>query len=155
RFDAKIGRVVQGYGILQPRISLGLTAANRSRFLGIFAGSAGIDPYTTAISDVYQDLFGVGNYTGKGIYEVDPFQASVGNTFPENQILSHDLIEGNYARCALVSDVELLDEFPARYEAYARREHRWARGDWQIVPWLFRTVPSPDGPRRNPLTLLG
>jgi cyclic beta-1,2-glucan synthetase len=143
RYDQALGRVVEGYAILQPRVSFAITAATRSRFSRIFAGSAGIDPYTTAVSDVYHDLFGVGSYTGKGIFDIDAFHAAVGNTFPENHILSHDLIEGNYARCGLVNDVEMLDEFPARYDAYTRREHRWVRGDWQILPWLFRKVPRP------------
>jgi cyclic beta-1,2-glucan synthetase len=152
RFDPAAGRVVEGYGILQPRVSLGLAAAGRSLFAGIFTGSAGIDPYTTAVSDVYQDLFGLGTFTGKGIYDVDAFEAAAGHVFPDNRILSHDLIEGNYARCGLVTDVELLDDFPARYHAYARREHRWVRGDWQILPWLFRRVPAPEGGKRpNPL----
>src|SRR5262249_895239 len=115
RFDPEQGRVVEGYGVLQPRVSLGLAAARRSLFARIFPGSAGIDPYTTAVSDVYQDLFGSGSFTGKGIYDVDAFAAAVGSTFPENQILSHDLIEGNYARCGLATDIELLDDFPALY----------------------------------------
>ncbi len=141
-FDPEQGRVVDGYGVLQPRVSLGVVAAMRSLFARIFAGSVGLDPYTTAVSDVYQDLFGRGSYTGKGIYDVDAFEAAAGQTFPENQILSHDLIEGAYARCGLVSDIELLDDFPALYSAYARRAHRWIRGDWQILPWLFRRVPA-------------
>jgi cyclic beta-1,2-glucan synthetase len=155
RYDAARGRVVAGYGLLQPRVSLGLAGASRSLFARIFSGSVGLDPYTTAVSDVYQDLFGRGSFTGKGIYDVDAFEATVGHTFPDNQILSHDLIEGNYARCGLVTDIELLDDFPARYHAYARREHRWARGDWQILPWLFRRVPAaPNGQRPNPLPIL-
>src|SRR5205085_12412856 len=101
---------------------------------------------TTAVSDVYQDLFGPGSFTGKGIYDVDAFEAAAGHTFPDNHILSHDLIEGNYARCGLVTDIELLDDFHARYHAYARREHRWARGDWQILPWAFSRVPPPSPP---------
>ncbi len=100
------------------------------------------------------DLFDSGSFTGKGIYDVDAFEAANGHTFPENQILSHDLIEGNYARCGLVTDVELFDDFPPRYHAYALREHRWARGDWQLLPWLGRTVPTPDGPKPNPLPVL-
>ena len=95
------------------------------------------------------DLFGLGSFTGKGIYDVDAFEAATGETFPENHILSHDLIEGNYARCGLLSDTELFDDFPARYHAYARREHRWVRGDWQLLPWLGRRVPTPGGPRRR------
>ena len=96
------------------------------------------------------DLFGAGTFTGKGIYDVDAFEAATGHTFPENQILSHDLIEGNYARCGLVTDIEMFDDFPARYHAYARREHRWVRGDWQLLPWLGRRVPTSDGTRDEP-----
>ncbi|MCS6852425.1 MAG: glycosyl transferase family 36 [Gemmataceae bacterium] len=154
RFDPVQGRVVEGYAVLQPRVSPLVVGTDSSLFARIFTGSAGIDPYTTAVSDVYQDLFGRGSFTGKGIYDVDAFEAAVGQTFPENHILSHDLIEGNYARCGLVTDIELLDEFPRKYLAYSRREHRWVRGDWQILPWLFGTVPSPTGPRVNPLPLL-
>ena len=140
-FDAAQRRVVRGYGVLQPRVSVSLTAARRSRFTRLLAGSAGIDPYTTATSDVYQDLFGLGTFTGKGIYEVKAFEAATGPAFPENHILSHDLIEGNFARCGLVSDIELIDELPARYNAYSHREHRWVRGDWQLLPWLGRHMP--------------
>ncbi len=144
RFDRRAARVVEGYGVLQPRVSLSLVAATRSLFARVLASSAGIDPYTTAVSDVYQDLFGRGTYTGKGIYEVDAFEAAVGHTFPDNRILSHDLIEGNFARCGLVTDIELLDDFPARYNAYARREHRWVRGDWQIARWVLPRAPVPE-----------
>jgi len=146
QFDAAQGRVVAGYGVLQPRVSFDLLAAARSLFARLLSGSAGLDPYTNAVSDVYQDLFGRGTFTGKGIYDVDAFEAAAGHTFPENRILSHDLIEGNYARCGLVTDIELLDEFPARYNAYARREHRSIRGDWQILPWLLPHPPSPPTP---------
>ena len=154
RFDATQERVVSGYGVLQPRISFHLTAATHSRFAALLATSGGIDPYSTAASDAYMDLFGEGSFTGKGIYDVDAFEAATGETFPENHILSHDLIEGNYARCGLISDTELFDDFPARYRAYARREHRWVRGDWQLLPWLGRRVPTPKGWRANPLPLL-
>ena len=150
-FDPEKGRVVEGFGVLQPRVSIHLSAATRTRFSRILASSAGIDPYSTAVSDVYMDLFDAGSFTGKGIYEVDAFEAATGRTFPDNQILSHDLIEGNYARCGLVSDIELFDDFPSRYHAYARREHRWVRGDWQLLPWLGRTVPTSAVRRRNPL----
>ena len=151
-FDREQGRVISGYGILQPRVSIALTEAMKSLFACIYAGSAGLDPYTTAVSDTYQDLFGLGSFTGKGIYDVDAFEAAVGHTFPENHILSHDLIEGNHARCGLVTDIELLDAFPSQYGAYALREHRWTRGDWQLLPWLFPTVPVPGGGTRiNPL----
>ncbi len=141
RYDPAAGRVVEGYGVLQPRVSFHLLAATRSLFARIWVGSAGIDPYSTAVSDVYQDLFGTGTFTGKGIYDVDAFEAATGHTFPENHILSHDLIEGNFARCGLVTDIELFDDFPSRYHAYARREHRWIRGDWQLLPWLGANVP--------------
>jgi cyclic beta-1,2-glucan synthetase len=161
RFDPAQGRVVEGYGVLQPRVSLSLLAGTRSLFARLLASSAGIDPYTTAVSDVYQDLFGRGTYTGKGIYDVDAFEASAGHALPDNRILSHDLIEGNYARCGLVTDIELLDDFPARYNAYARREHRWVRGDWQIGRWGFPHVPAPvrstergSDLRPNPLAVL-
>ena len=155
RFDAAARRVVEGFGILQPRVSLPLTANKASWFARIFSDSVGLDPYTNAVSDVYQDLFGRGSFTGKGIYDVDAFEAAVGSTFPDNHILSHDLIEGNYARCGLVTDVELLDEFPNNYAAYSRRAHRWVRGDWQILPWLFSRTPGPDGTKSaNPLPKL-
>ncbi len=154
RFDAKVGRVVEGHGVLQPRVSFHLSAASHSRFAALLASSGGIDPYSSAASDTYMDLFGIGSFTGKGIYDVDAFEAATGRAFPENQILSHDLIEGNYARCGLLSDTELFDDFPARYHAYARREHRWVRGDWQLLPWLRPTVPSADGPRPNTLPTL-
>ena len=135
-----------------PRVTVALTGARKSLFARIYSGSAGLDPYTTAVSDTYQDLFGIGSFTGKGIYDVDAFDAAAGHTFPDSQILSHDLIEGNYARCGLVTDIELLDSFPGQYSAYALREHRWARGDWQILPWLFPSVPAPEGTtRRNTL----
>jgi cyclic beta-1,2-glucan synthetase len=154
RFDAAQGRVIAGYGVLQPRISFHLTAATHSRFAALLATSGGIDPYSTATSDLFMDLFGLGSFTGKGIYDVDAFEAATGETFPENQILSHDLIEGNYARCGLLNDTELFDDFPARYHAYARREERWVRGDWQLLPWLFNRVPSHSTWRVNPLPVL-
>ncbi len=154
KFDPKLGRVIEGHAVLQPRVSFHLTAATHSRFAALLASSGGIDPYSSAASDTYMDLFGIGSFTGKGIYDVDAFEAATGDTFPENRILSHDLIEGNYARCGLLSDTELFDDFPARYHAYARREHRWVRGDWQLLPWLFGKVPTPDGPRKNPLPAL-
>jgi len=148
-------RVVAGYAVLQPRVSFLYKAGLRSRFAGIFAHSAGIDPYSSASSDVYQDLFGAGTFTGKGLYDVDTFHATVGRAFPENRVLSHDLIESNFARCGLVTDVEVFDDFPAKHNAYAKREHRWVRGDWQLLPWLGRSVPTPDGRKRSVLTALG
>jgi cyclic beta-1,2-glucan synthetase len=155
-FDAQQRRVVSGYGVLQPRVNFLFRTGTRSMFARLFAHSAGVDPYSAAVSDVYQDLFGSGSFTGKGIYDLDAFDAATGRAFPDNHILSHDLIEGNFARCGLVSDVELYDDFPAKYHAYARREHRWIRGDWQLLPWLGPRVPANDsaGKVPNPLPLL-
>ena len=139
RLDPKERRVVAGYGILQPRIAPTMPAERESSlFQRISAGPAGIDPYASAISDVYQDLFGEGSYTGKGIYEVDAFETALAGRVPEGALLSHDLFEGLFARVGLVTDIELFEEFPARYEVAASRQHRWARGDWQLLPWLLR-----------------
>src|ERR1043165_9460464 len=145
--EASTNRVTYGYGILQPRVSISLASASRSKLVQIFSGYTGIDPYTTAVSDVYQDLFGEGSFTGKGLYEVDAFQRTLDNRVPANALLSHDLFESLFARAALTTDIELLDDYPASYEAYAKRAHRWTRGDWQIIRWLFPTVP--DGERRK------
>lgn len=134
-------RVVKGYGILQPRVGVSILCAGASKFSRIFSGRVGIDPYTTAVSDVYQDLFGEGIYTGKGIYDVQVFHQVTNKAFPENTILSHDLIEGLYARTGLVTDIELVDGYPANYFSYLRRQHRWVRGDWQLLPWLFKPIP--------------
>ena len=136
-YDPVSGRVVRGYGILQPRVGISLESANRSLFAAIASGRPGVDPYTTAVSDVYQDLFAEGSFTGKGIYDVDAFERATEDKFPENALLSHDLIEGTYARAALVTDVEFYDDYPTRYLTYTRRKHRWIRGDWQLLPWLF------------------
>ena len=138
-FDPKLGRVVAGYGILQPRVTVNLSHSRRSWFVRIFARDAGVDPYTRAVSNVYQDLFGEGSFVGKGIYDVDAFERSCSH-FTENRILSHDLIEGSYARAGLLSDVELFEDYPSRFNADAKRRHRWMRGDWQIARWL---LPSP------------
>jgi len=156
RFDPQTGRVVEGYAILQPRTPISLLAANRSRFTRLSCGEAGLDPYTTEISDVYQDLFAEGSYVGKGIYDVDAFRASTNGRFPENLILSHDLVESNYARSALVSDVELHEDHPVSFPAEMSRRHRWIRGDWQIAGWLLPRVPAPGKKRvRNTVTKLG
>ncbi len=153
-YDPASGRVVAGYGILQPRIGITLTSANRSRFAAIYSGHPGVDPYTTAVSDVYQDLFAEGSYTGKGIYDVDAFELATHGRFPENTLLSHDLIEGAYSRAALATDVELYDDFPTRYLTYTRRKHRWIRGDWQLLRWLGGRVPGPDGAEPNRLSAI-
>ena len=144
-YDATRQRVVAGYGILQPRMAVSLPSTNRSRYAQLCAGETGVDPYTRAVSDVYQDLFEEGSFIGKGIYDVDAFELSLNNRFPENRILSHDLLEGCYARAGLLSDVQLYEDYPARYSADVSRRHRWIRGDWQIASWLFRRVPGPNG----------
>ncbi|MEX2471160.1 MAG: glucoamylase family protein [Gemmatimonadota bacterium] len=154
-FDAEVGRVTDGYGILQPRVSVTFASAAGSLFARLYAGHTGVDPYTTAVSDTYQDLFNEGIFTGKGLYHVDAFMASLEDTVPENALLSHDLFEGLHARVALVSDVELVDEYPSSVLAHASRQHRWTRGDWQILAWLFPWVPSRRGLKRNPLPLMG
>jgi cyclic beta-1,2-glucan synthetase len=153
RFDAKVGRVTKGYGILQPRVSVTMASAAGSLFARTYAGHTGVDPYTTAVSDVYQDLFNEGIFTGKGLYDVDAFAASLEGRVPENALLSHDLFEGLYARTALVTDVEVVDDYPSSVLAHARRQHRWVRGDWQILLWLFPFVPSRTGLQRNRLPL--
>ncbi len=152
-YDPQRG-IVRGFGILQPRVGVSLPSAHRSRFASIASGHPGVDPYSTAVSDVYQDLFGEGSFTGKGIYDVDAFERATRGRFPENTLLSHDLIEGNYARAGLATDVVVYDDYPATYVAYTRRKHRWIRGDWQLLPWLRRTVPGPDGPERNRLSMV-
>jgi len=129
-------RVLRGYGLMQPRISVATLSANKTYFSKIFSGETGIDIYTTAVSDVYQDLFGEGIFTGKGIYDVDVFNAMLSDKIPQNAVLSHDLLEGSYVRTALLTDVELIDGYPAYYNSSFKRLHRWVRGDWQLLPWL-------------------
>jgi cyclic beta-1,2-glucan synthetase len=147
--DPRVKRVTTGYGILQPRVSVTMASAAGSVFARTYAGHTGVDPYTTAVSDVYQDLFCEGIFTGKGLYDVDAFAAALEGRVPENALLSHDLYEGLYARTALVSDVEVVDDYPSSVLAHARRQHRWVRGDWQILWWLFPWVPSRTGVTRN------
>jgi cyclic beta-1,2-glucan synthetase len=155
RYDEGRQRVCEGYGILQPRMAVSLPAAGQSRYAQIFGAEPGIDPYTREVSNVYQDLFGEGSFIGKGIYDVDAFERSLKGRFPENRILSHDLLEGCYARAGLLSDVELYEESPSRYGADVARRHRWIRGDWQIARWMFPWVPAEDGERHaNPLSCL-
>jgi cellobiose phosphorylase len=154
RLDPGLRRVIEGYGILQPRVSVTLASTAGSLFARVYAGHTGVDPYTTAVSDTYQDLFGEGSFTGKGLYDVDVFTEALEGRVPENAILSHDLFEGLHARCALVSDAELVDEFPSSVLAHARRQQRWVRGDWQILLWLLPLVPTRGGLERNRLPLI-
>ncbi|MGB8929670.1 MAG: carbohydrate-binding protein, partial [Anaeromyxobacteraceae bacterium] len=153
-FDPACGRVTEGYGILQPRVSVTISSAAGSRFARIFAGHTGVDPYTTAVSDTYQDLFGEGSFTGKGLYDVDAFTAALEGRVPDNMLLSHDLFEGIHARAGLVTDVEVVDDYPSSVLAHARRQHRWTRGDWQILGWLLPFVPTRTGFARNRLPLI-
>ncbi|HLJ59115.1 MAG TPA: glucoamylase family protein [bacterium] len=148
-FSARAGRVVEGYGIVQPRITPSLPVDHEgSLFQTIFSGPSGVDPYASAVSDVYQDLFREGSYTGKGIYDVDAFETALAGKMPDNALLSHDLFEGIFARVALASDIELFDEFPAHYEVAAARQHRWVRGDWQLLRWVFGRRRAAMGERR-------
>jgi cyclic beta-1,2-glucan synthetase len=135
-------RVCEGYGILQPRVSVSLPGTNRSRYARMCGDEPGIDPYTRAVSDVYQDLFHEGSFIGKGIYDVDAFDLALSGRFPENRILSHDLLEGCYARSGMLSDVQLYEEYPSRYSEDVARRYRWIRGDWQLVRWLLPCLPG-------------
>nr|WP_307889973.1 hypothetical protein [Clostridium botulinum] len=130
--------VIHGYGLMQPRISIGVEDANKTLFSKIFSGQVGLDTYTTAVSDIYQDVFKEGIFTGKGIYHVDTFNTMLNGEIKENSVLSHDLLEGSYVRTALVTDIELVDGYPAYYNSSCKRLHRWVRGDWQLIPWIFK-----------------
>ncbi|HEY3822382.1 MAG TPA: glucoamylase family protein [Polyangiaceae bacterium] len=138
RVDPKTRRVARGHGIIQPRVGTLPVSSRRTRYSRIASGPVGLDPYTTAVSDVYQDLFDEGSYVGKGIYDVDAFASALEGRVPEGRLLSHDLFEGIFARSALATDIEVLDEQPTSYEVAAGRLHRWVRGDWQMLPWLLR-----------------
>ncbi|QTR44466.1 hypothetical protein J9253_10395 [Thiothrix litoralis] len=154
-YDPAKQRVTQGYGILQPCVSVSLSAPNLSHYARLYGGDSGIDPYTRAVSDVYQDVFNEGSFIGKGIYDVDAFEQALGERLPENRILSHDLLEGCYARSGLLSDVLLYEEYPNRYSADVNRRHRWIRGDWQLLGWLLPTVSGLGQKRhKNPLSWL-
>jgi cyclic beta-1,2-glucan synthetase len=160
-YDAGKGRIVDGYAILQPRASISLGSSGLSRFTRLFAGESGLDPYTREVSDVYQDMFGEGSFIGKGVYDVDAFRQAVDGRFPDNLILSHDLLESGYARSALVTDVDLIEEHPDSYAIDVSRRHRWIRGDWQLAGWLLSSVPGPNrkneskpGRQPNPLSAL-
>ncbi len=153
--DKKRGIVVEGYGLMQPRIQVELESSNKTLFSRIFAGQGGMDPYANAISDVYQDLFGEGSYTGKGIYDLKVFQNVLKNTIPENSVLSHDLLEGSFVRTGLVSDLKLMDSHPSQYNGSASRIYRWTRGDWQLLPYLYNKIKNAnDELVQNPLSRL-
>ena len=146
--DTATRRVTAGYGILQPRVTPSLPVGHEaSIFQGVFSGPSGIDPYAFAVSDVYQDMFGEGSYSGKGIYDVAAFESTLAGRVDDNRLLSHDLFEGIYARCGLASDIEVVDEYPSRYDVATARQHRWTRGDWQLLPWVVGI--------RGPMSALG
>jgi cyclic beta-1,2-glucan synthetase len=151
-FDPETKRVVAGYTIVQPRVEPSPSSIRNTRFARMFSGDIGFDIYTHAVSELYQDLFGAGIYVGKGIYEVDAFMRSLAGRVPDNTLVSHDLFEGVHGRTALATDIVLFEDYPSSYATYAKRMHRWIRGDWQLLPWLLPTVPSGDGGRlRNRL----
>lgn len=155
RFDPQRNRVTRGYGILQPSVGSSFSGKRISRYARMYGSEPGIDPYTRTVSDVYQDLFGEGSFVGKGIYDIDAFEQALHGQLPDNRILSHDLLEGCYARAGLVSDVRLYEDYPSRYAADVKRRHRWIRGDWQLLPWLLPWVPTAaPGRVRNPLSWL-
>jgi cyclic beta-1,2-glucan synthetase len=156
RFDDRRGRVLDGYAVLQPRIAPSLPVGSEgSAYQRLVSSASGIDPYASAVSDVYQDLCGEGSYVGKGIYDVDAFEAALADRVPDNTLLSHDLFEGIFARAGLVSDIELVDEYPARYDVAAARAHRWARGDWQLLPWVLGRRAAGNDRHRSRIPLLG
>ncbi len=153
--DPAANAVREGYSILQPRVSISMESASRSRLARFYGVHAGLDPYATAVSDVYQDLCGQASFTGKGIYDVEAFERVLGERFPPETLLSHDLIEGEYGRTGLVTDLEFVDDYPGTYQAYSARKHRWVRGDWQIARWLGSRVPNASGRlEANTLSLL-
>ncbi len=155
QFDPQRQKVIAGYTILQPRTEIHYSHTNQSLFTRVFGGDVGLDLYTLAVSDVYQDLFAEGTYVGKGIYDVDTFVHSLTGRTPQNRLLSHDLFEGIQGRVGLVTDVVLYEDFPTHYLIYIRRSHRWIRGDWQLLPWLLPLIPTEAGWRRNNLSALG
>jgi len=153
-YDEKKQLVTKGYGILQPRVAASLPGINSSFYAWLSGGEPGIDPYTRMVSDVYQDALHEGSFIGKGIYDVDAFEHALSHRFPDNRILSHDLLEGCYARSGLISDVQLYEPYPSSYAADVSRRHRWVRGDWQIASWILPKVPGANQKSlKNPLTI--
>lgn len=152
KVDVGRRRVVRGYGLVQPRVGMSLEGSMRSPFAWLYSGATGIDPYAGAVSDTYQDVFGEGSFTGKGIFEVDVYNAVLADRLPDGILLSHDLLEGSYLRTALASDIEVLDDQPSTYASHTARLHRWVRGDWQTVLWLLPHVPCKGGRERSPLS---
>ncbi len=150
--DGTTRTVKGGHAVMQPRIGIDVVSAAQTRFSLVSSGTAGLDTYASAASDVYQDGFGTGIYTGKGIFDLHVYTQVLAEAFPDNRILSHDLLEGSYLRCALLSDVVLMDGYPAKYLSWAKRQHRWMRGDWQLLPWLKKTVHTKNGKTKNPLS---
>jgi cyclic beta-1,2-glucan synthetase len=141
----------RGYAIIQPRVAIALPGATATRFTRVFADTSGLDPYLRSVSDIQQDYFNEGTFHGKAIYDVAAFHTILGDRFPAESLLSHDLIEGAHAGVGLATDIELLENIPLDYASFSRRQHRWIRGDWQIFPWIFASVPSPHGSIPNPL----
>jgi cyclic beta-1,2-glucan synthetase len=139
-------KVVRGFGILQPRVTASLTTGDESSFFQrVFSANRGLDPYVFAVSDLYQDVFGKGTFTGKGLYNVDAMEAALRGRIAENSVLSHDLLEGAFASAALVTDIEVVEDYPAQYPVDASRQHRWARGDWQLLPFMLNLGSGIDG----------
>ena len=149
-------KVVKGYGIMQPRVSIDIEATNKSLYSQIFAGIGGFDTYSAIVPNVYQDSFDEGSFIGKGIYDLEVFDKVLSKTFPDNLVLSHDLLEGNYLRCGYVSDIEIIDDFPSKFLVDVTRHHRWARGDVQILNWLGNKIKNQKGEKvKNPINMLG
>jgi len=144
--------IIDGYALVQPRVGVELESSRKSLFSKIYSGAGGTDSYTNAISDIYQDNFDEGIFTGKGIYDLELFHKVLCNEFPENKVLSHDLLEGSYLRCGLATDILVLDGFPYKYSSYSTRQHRWIRGDWQIAGWLKNIITTKNGNKKiNPI----
>ena len=153
--DKRKNIVIDGHALIQPRVGVDLVSSRKSLFAKIYAGAGGTDSYTNAISDVYQDNFGEGIFTGKGIYDLELFHKILCDEIPENTVLSHDLLEGSYLRCGLATDILVLDGFPYKYSSYIARNHRWIRGDWQIAKWITNVITIRDKTKKiNPLNTL-